>query len=152
VPLDVGDVVLPFGSATETVGTAVFWSVLSEPLAEVGAELSAETFRTMVGSSLATVEPSWDVITQTTGPTASSTDSALTIGPIRPRRRAVLRCRPGVGESLIGWRILFVVVPRGYRLETLTDQQARFGIAEYVLTKVRCQAVVTEVLGPTAVA
>jgi hypothetical protein len=59
----------------------------------------------------------------------------------------VLRCRPRVGESLIGWRILFVVVPRGYRPETLTDQQAHSGIAEYVLTKVRCQSVITEVSG-----
>jgi hypothetical protein len=112
VPLSVGAVMLPFGNVAVTVGTAVLWPALSEPLAEVGAELSAETFRTLVGLSLATVEPSWDVITQTTGPMASSTDSALTIGPIRPRRRALLRCRPGVGESLIGWRILFVDVPR----------------------------------------
>src|SRR3954452_2715256 len=103
-------VVRPFGSVLVTViiGTPVFVVPSTAPPSW---RVSSETFSTLVASL--TVELSRD-ISQTTGPIARRTDNALTIGPVRPRlrrgARLLPRCRRGVGESVMGGRILFVFV------------------------------------------
>ncbi|GAA3125996.1 hypothetical protein GCM10010530_54310 [Kribbella aluminosa] len=74
-------------------------------------------------------------ISQTTGPIATRTESALTAGPTRPRlRRGALllpRCCRGVGESVMGWanplRFFVIpkqrVVPRGTARSPLVTEQ-----------------------------
>jgi hypothetical protein len=82
------------------------------------------------GFASSTVEVS-RAMNQITGPTASRTDSELTIGPTGLRRpwraRVLARCRPGLGESVMGGRILFVrrsecfVVPRAAVVQVRAD-------------------------------
>ncbi|GAA1609581.1 hypothetical protein GCM10009742_70250 [Kribbella karoonensis] len=118
-------VVAPFGK--------VFVIVIIGPVVVPSStRLFSTTFTTRSAPSVREVPCD---ISQTTGPIATSTESALTTGPTRPRlrrgARLLPRCRRGVGESVMGWANplrFFVmpkqrVVPRGTARSPLVTEQ-----------------------------